>query len=372
MAVIAAAVGAIRAVVRRDVAVLASAAACVALYIAIAQVSLAYNAAKAAAIAAPLVMLTVVGGLLPPARRVYPSLALALLSAIFLVAAVTSSSLALRSAQVRPDSQSEDLGRLRADIEGQSTLYLGRDNYSSWELRQRIAFLGVGARALPFGLRGPPGAARNFGLDSLVTAELNAVRYVIAPRTLYASLPGPELRLVRSTRWHELYERVRPATVRSPLTERFDPGTVLDCTSAEGRRALESRGRAFVRRAPIVARTGAVLVPNRGTVRQSLDLPPGRWELSLRWVSPLPLSLSVAGNVSTLPPYFSDDQRHWRIASVRGGRRVAITVTPGGERRIDVPRTALVGPVAAVREDTPGRFIPVERACGRYVDWVER
>jgi hypothetical protein len=33
-------------------------------------------------------------------------------------------------------------------------------------------------------------------------------------------------------------------------------------------------------------------------------------------------------------------------------------------------RQAMLGAVAATREDTPSQLMPVSRACGRYVDWV--
>ena len=92
----------------------------------------------------------------------------------------------------------------------------------------------------------------------------------------------------------------------------------------------------------------------------------------MSWSSPIPISLEIGRRRLTLPAFIGDGARHWRVASVRGGRALKLGVTPGGERRIDVRRGAQIGRVAAVREDVPGRFVPVGRACGRYVDWIER
>ena len=145
-------------------------------------------------------------------------------------------------------------------------------------------------------------------------------------------------------------------------------------------------GQAFVRPKPVIGPIGkwtfpgggqpaadlpVALVGNRERIHQTIDLPPGRWEISLSWASSLPIDATIGGRRFKLPPYIGDGDRHWRVTSVRGGRPLEIAVRPGPERRFDVPRGAQIGRVAAVREGVRGRFVPVARACGRYVDWIQ-
>lgn len=388
LAVVAAAVGAARTAWRREWALLAATASTVLVYLVVSDVSIAYNGAKALVVATPLLMLVTVSGLLIPAGRPVPRAALALLAASFAVAAATSSTMALRGGTVRPDTQAEAFSQLRQALRGRPTIFLGRDNYSAWELRPtRIGYLGNGARAVGVGNAPQEGAAANKGIDSLRAEELAAAELLVAPNTLYASLPGPEFSQVLHNRWYRLYRRTRESPRRVVLEEESQPGTILDCSSREGRAAVRAGGRAFVRPAPVLGPIGAwtfesggqpppdfpvALASNRETMRQRLRLPRGRWEISLSWASSVPISVEIGGRSLSLPPYLGDGDRHWRVASVRGGRAVEVVVTPGGERRIDVRRGAQIGVVAAVREDVPGRFVPVRRACGRYVDWIER
>ena len=387
LAVVATAVGVARSTWRREWVLLAATAATVMVYLLVSDLSIAYNAAKALVIAAPLLMLVAVSGLLAPPRRPLPRAGLAVLAASFAVAAAASSTLPLRGGSVRPDTQAEAFGQLRDAVRGKATLFLGRDNYAAWELRPTpIAYLGGGARAAGFGSTPQEGAAPNKGIDSLTREELDVPELLIAPNTLYASMPGPEFREVLRNRWYRLYRRTRRSPPRFVLEEQSQPGAILDCSTSEGRATVRTGGRAFVRPQPVLGPVGAwtflsggrpppdssvALAGNRETMRQRILLPPGRWEISLSWSSPIPISAEIGGRRLTLPPFIGDSDRHWRVASVRGGRAVRVGVTPGGERRLDVRRGAQVGPVAAVREDVPGRFVPVRRACGRYVDWIE-
>jgi hypothetical protein len=118
--------------------------------------------------------------------------------------------------------------------------------------------------------------------------------------------------------------------------------------------------------------SAVALVGNRQVVHQRLTLPRGRWEISLSWASSIPIDAAIGRRRMVLPPYIGDGERHWRVAVVRGGRTLNVVMQPGPERRFDVPRAAQLGSVAAVRVRPRGHFVPVARACGRYVDWIER
>ena len=388
LATLATAVGFAITAARRECVLLGTTIFAVLTYLLVAELSIAYNAAKALVIATPLIALVTMAGLLAPIRRTVPALLVAVLAAVFVVGAAQSSVLPLKNGIVRPENQAEAFRQLRDAVAGQPTLFLGRENYAAWELRStRIGYLGRGARADSYGNDPPVGAASNRDVDSLQTWELNAVAWLIAPNTLFASLPGPEFREVLSNRWYKLYKRAGPSPVRQVLSEDGTPGATLRCSTRLGKLAVRAGGRAFVRPRPVIGPVGAwtsleggrpppdmpvALAGNSQELGQVIRLPKGRWEISLSWASSIPVEAKVGRRKIELPPYIGDGDRHWRVASVRGGRRLEIRVRPGPERRFDVPRGAQIGRVAAVREDVKGRFVPVRRACGRYVDFIER
>ncbi len=376
------------AAVRREWVLLSATVFSVAIWGLVSEISLAYNAAKALVIAAPLLALVIMSGLLMRVRRPVPAVTLALLAGLFTVAAAHSSVEPLKNGIVRPNTQSEAFAEMRAAVAGRPTLFIGRENYAAWELRStRIAYLGLGARAKTFGLTPQRGVTIGRDLESVNPKQLNEMEMIVAPNTLFQSLPGPEFREVKSNRWYRLYRRLRPSPPRYALREYLEPGGYLYCTTPRGKRALRAGGRAFVRPAPVIGPvnewtfpgggqtaigSAVALTGNREEIRQTISLPRGRWEISLSWASSLPIDATIDGRRYKLPPYIGDGDRHWRVTSVRGGRAIEVVILPGPERRFDVPRGAQIGRVAAVREDVKGRFVPVRRACGRYVDWIER
>ena len=50
---------------------------------------------------------------------------------------------------------------------------------------------------------------------------------------------------------------------------------------------------------------------------------------------------------------------------------MTVAVEPEAKRRLGVVHTVVLGPLAAVRVDDPGRLLPLRRACGAYVDWYQ-
>ena len=240
-------------VARREWVLLTGMVFTVLTYLLVAEFSLAYNAAKALVIATPLIAMVTMAGLLTPVRRALPALLLAVLTGVFVVGAAQSTVLPLKSGIVRPSAQEEALSEMRAAVAGKPTLFLGRENYAAWELRStKIAYLGVGARAVSFGFRPQQGAIANRDIDSLLPTELERVDLVVAPNTLFQSFPGPDFREVRRNRWYKLYRREHPSAPRFVLNEGDEPGDKLRCSTTGGRETLRLGGRAFVRPEPVI------------------------------------------------------------------------------------------------------------------------
>ena len=112
---------------------------------------------------------------------------------------------------MRPQDLGPDVADFRPLTRGEPTLYLGRDNFVGWELRgsQLSGFQNY----TPLGAHLGERASKSEGdrpavdVDSLDPGALDSFRYLVAPRTAYASVPPPNLRTVRRSRWHVLWER---------------------------------------------------------------------------------------------------------------------------------------------------------------------
>jgi hypothetical protein len=239
--------------------------------------------------------------------------------------------------------------------------------------------LGLGIAIPPNKVAGDSGQPAT-DVDSVEPLLLAFARFLITPRTPYASRPPPNYRPIKWTRWHVLWERRGPTQPRRILAEGEAPGRTLECRTALGRRLAATPGVAYVRPAPVVGKGGMWGAPdgtvtggtveNGGSRQQSLELGPGRWDISLRYRSDLPLRLVADGLKTTMPAYLTDESTFASAGTVawRGGPLgVRISVPP--RRRVEVLRTVRLGTVVATRADERGRLVPLAHACGRYVDW---
>jgi hypothetical protein len=363
---------------RREWGLLAGALAGTSVYVVARPLTLAYFSGKALAVVAPILTLIGVRALAAVAskeRSWVPITAGAVLAAYVLVAGA-SSARALRGAHVRPHERGGDLAAFRPVVEGERTLYLGRDNFAPWELRG-AELLGFQTYDTPLATQiyAVPAKSAGDALEAAVDADsvdpslLASVRYLIAPRTPYASVPPTNFRLVRRTRWHELWERRGPARPRRILAEGEAPGRRLDCDTPEGRRLARSAGVAYVRPEPVVGQAAGA-VQNGASRTQQLLLSPGVWDISLRYFSDVPLRVRAGSLDTTLPPYIADGSTFASAGRVisRGGP-LNVTVEVPGRRRAALVRTVRLGTIVATRVDERGRLVPLARACGDYVDW---
>jgi hypothetical protein len=369
---------------RREWVLLAGALAGISIYAVARPVTLAYFSGKALAVVAPLLTLLGAGALATVASRGRggwaPWAAGAVLVAYVAVAGA-SSAIALRGTHVRPHQRGHDLAAFRSLVEDQPTIYLGRDNWMRWEVRgaQLSGFQAYNS-ALAREIGPVPAKATGEGSqpavdsDSVDPALLASTRYLIASRTPYASVRPEDFRVVERTRWHELWERRGTPAPRQILPgEGEAPGAVLDCASPDGRVLARGSGVAYVRPRPVVGPAQEwrpASVQNGDSRKQTLQLEPGVWDISIRWFSDVPLHLR-AGSLDTTLPAFLGDRTTFASAGrvVSRGGPLEVTVAVPGRRRVATVRTADLGTVVATRVDQPGRLVPLRRACGEYVDW---
>ncbi|MGI8462575.1 MAG: hypothetical protein ACR2OC_13240, partial [Solirubrobacterales bacterium] len=391
--------GVVRAIRRRReepeaAALLAALAAATLIYAGAAIAGTPYTSAKALAIAAPVAMLLALRALLAKrerrttnderpatgARRA-TTLVLAL---TFTVAAALSTFLVLRQAPVAPADHGDELARIRPLVEGDDVLFLGRDDFIAWHLRGAPVsthitnFFSTGS--VP--ARVDPENGEKFDFDAVSAETLDRFDWVLATSSAYASQPPESFELVRRTPSYALWERTGRTIPRQILGEGAAPGALFKCDQKE---APSSSG---VWPIPPIegpeSRWGkaATIAPGE-TATQEIRLTPARWEISLAYDSPRPLSIRVSGpglSGSDLalpanldfrgptPPFPAEpplDIHH------RGAYELEVTLAdaPLAGRLLGVEGEAHLRGLFATPVSAPVKRIAGARTCGEYVDW---
>ena len=410
LGVVALAIAIVRLVRRRELALLAALATSGVIYLGTRELSSTYVQSKALAIAAPLVMLCTLGGLLEPnaeqaggrgrslgdrARRlglrVRDFIALAgprelgdlgrsILAAAFAIGALFSTYLALGGAAVGPELRSADLAELRPPLDGRRVAFLAfADDYSEYELRKADAVVNAGSKANTLPTR--------FDFDSVAHRNLREADIAIATRSPLSSETPDGFRAIRSTDHFTLLERAGPTRPRRSLGEGgpgvgagLPAGRALNCDTPRGRALSRRRGVARVFPTPPVvgdAENWSASAPlprvageavgsanpeilNPGEIpiepgmhpSQALRLSPGRWTVSLQYASSSPLRVEAPGLSAELPEVVDPHGPFWEVGSLRVTDRGEVPFTVGVERPSRI-RRLLQGPESLrTRPDT--------------------
>jgi hypothetical protein len=205
--------------------------------------------------------------------------------------------------------------------------------------------------------------------NSVDAATLDRFSYVITARSAVQSQPPPNFHVVVRSRMYEVWHRVGRTPAQGVLPESGNVGAILDCNSPAGRALARRRGVATVRAEP--RRSGPIpaILPGY-TTQVRLDLPPGRWNLALPYVSPQALRITGGGLDVRLPAYLDRPGTPWPLGRVTShGRPILLTIHQEDPSFLySVTKFAQLDPVWAVRADPP-RKLPLRRACGHFVDW---
>ncbi len=382
LGLLAAVIGALAAVRRRDWSLVAMGASAVVLYAGAWAFASIYVEAKALAIMSPLVVLVALLALFAPGAR---ARARFVFGVVIAVAYAASSLLALRAAPVGFDQRANELQGLAGLIHGRTVAFLGVDRFSGYWLRGTLMRSPGGY--VPSEVRARPSKVWQQGLamdfDTLSAGRLDEFRYVITTRAGYQSTPPPNFEPVVRTPSYALWRRRGPTPHLGIIDVDGTPGAPLDCGTADGRRVLSQGRTATVLADPV---TRGVHAWSRGSpfdapgaASQPLPLGRGRWELSLQYHSQVPLTVSVAGHRVELPPsldgmYLTHQGQgaFWPAGRLNVPRAGQVTVRVSAakpsrlQRLLGVRRQVWLGPLAATR---PGSTqVPVRKACGRFLD----
>ena len=354
--------------VRRELAIPAAAVVAGLIYMRAAAGESPYFAAKGLMIASPLFMLLALRALLAP--RLEAGVAERLMvragAVAFVALALASSAMALRSGYVGPRDHAREMAALRATMERDDgpALVLLTDDFLAWEL------FGVDM-AKPAG--GRPGKVWEFqtpyDFDSVTPAELDRYKWVISTRSLAASAPPPNLRPVRATRSFQLWERTGPTPSRRILAEGAAPAAKLNCSRGAGRRLARADGVAAL--APRQVRTSDLPALTPGVSATGvLELPRGRWQLSLPYVAAQPLRVVAGGLDVTMPANLDRGGPLYAAGTIEVPERRRVAVHIGMQQHGLGSQTQVAYPTAVVaRQVRPEQTVPLREACGREVDW---
>ncbi len=278
---------------------------------------------------------------------------------------------ALRYAYVGPTAHVDDLRSLQPMLGRSRTLFLGWDNFIKWELAGTpVNQPDPEEEPAPVVALRPqkmwaPGQTLDF--DDIQPATLNHYRYIVAPRDPAGSQPPSNMKLVRTTRYYEAWERRGPTPERQTLTEGQEPGAVLDCATAQGRALMRMNGEAAVRQPNVVVPAPALLP--RASASVHLRLKPGTWWLSASYTSPHPIEVATHGLHTTLPANLDRPGPRWPVGTITVTRNAPITVTfHVQDPPLAAPIPAALNAVVAT-PDAPIRTVPLRQACGLYVNW---
>jgi hypothetical protein len=387
---------------RREPAVPVALGACAAIYLVALPLSGDYSQAKALMIAAPLAMLVAVRPLLAglrvrgAARGAALRLSWGALAAAFLAGAAYSSFLALREAPVAPPGHGSELSAFLPILHGKPVLYAGQDRYAAYELLGAdthvplVEFPDAAISANPEKPFDTGDSYSPIDFDSFSAATLDRFPYVITSRAAWNSQAPPGFHRIAATPSYLLWERRGPAPRdRHVLLEGTEAAALAGCAAPEIRILLSNPGRAGLFPAPAIgprARwdAGSVLETG-GRSSQTLNLPAGRWRLSLQYFSPFPLTLRAPGLHEALKPAL-DGQRPQTISLANEGQfwPAGELVSAGGPLRFTIAAAgssaiqrlsgyegkAYLGELVAVPA-RPHRTVPLSRACGGWIDWYE-
>ena len=375
-----------------------------------------YTQAKALAIAAPVVMLIGMRGLLrggalegepgleagEPERAALfarwsaptPLVRWGIVGAgiVFALGAAGSSLLPLRQAAVGPEAQTEQLIGMRSLVEGEDVLFLGRESFVAWELIGADVYAPIvhnyNVTEVPSLYRATSTRAK-FDFDVVPREVLESgaedegepapFDYVITTRAAERSEAPANFEPLRETRDYVLWQRQGPLPPRRTLIEPLGPGAVVDCKRPAERTLPRIDGTARAFTTPPVAGIAwkpSAEVTDGAPAREELMLGPGRWQISLQYASTQPVHLRALGLEVTLEPnlLFRGPSPFYPVGELELDRRrlvpfeISVDAPPLTGRLLGAETRAYLEYVAAT--PAPSReTVPLSRSCGRYLDW---
>jgi hypothetical protein len=347
-----------------------------------------YVQAKALVIPASLLMLIVVLALFSPGggwpKRIFAT--------VFVALAAYSSFLALRDMVVAPENRFAELSEFRDEIDGERVLSLTSDRFADYALRTaevyspafnaeyRVASQITKSQRLPI------------DFDSVPARELNKFPYAVTTSAAYQSQAPPGWEVASETDSYVLWRRTGETPSIAILYEEARPGRVYRCKNPKigaflsaGGQLLTWQPRSVIAKRLYWERDGDqdnALAPGE-EASQEIVLPPGRWELSFQYVSPVTsVSVRAPGLEETLPsgvdaaiPYRPDQGPYWPVDEIESeGETITVSVEADEasslQKLLGVDADAVIGNLSAVNLDGFRMASNATSSCGLFVDHI--
>lgn len=367
---------------RADLALPAGVAGAAIVYLGTVAVGGRYVESKALAVPAALVMLLILGALLLRGG----SRARAVLAVPFIAIAAYSSFLALRDSVVAPTDRFDELREMRGTVEGEEVIDLTTDRFTSYYLRGAEVLSPARNAEEKIGARSGKDFRLPVDFDSVFAETLDLFDYAVTTSTAYQSMAPTNWGPVERSDSYVLWRRNGRTPTTKILAEASRPGRIFRCGNPKFRHILEQGGTALVWPRPRIAKRlfwepDNELEPGE-TASQTINFPPGEWELAIQYSSPVVdvvveadgLRAEVPPGVEGAIPFRPDQGPFFQVGRMRSeGGPVEITVRAGElstlQEVLGVDAPVAVGNVTAVRV-ADVYTTPVGAACGLYVDHV--
>ncbi|HEX3293576.1 MAG TPA: hypothetical protein VHR38_07540 [Solirubrobacterales bacterium] len=402
-----------RALSRRESALPSALLAATLIYLGALAVGTPYTQAKCLAIAAPLIMVIALRGLLsadaiegeegavpegggaswwpPRPLRALAPIAVPLLTVAFAAAAAFSTLLPLRQAAVGPDYHLQEMLQMRPIVDGQNVLFLGRDNFVSWELIGSEVYAPITNHydvEETHALYRATDLNAKFDWDNVPVFVMNKFKWVVTTSAAMQSQAPPGFSPRLRTHDFILWQRDHPVGQRRTLYEPINPGAPLDCgdPGAAKLRNLRGTATAFTVQ-PVVGRVWhpSPELTQTKAAQQRLYLTPGRWDISIQYASTQALQVKASGGPLAAPfdntlrtnLLFRGPSPFYPVGTLEVKRPgevvfdVSVDDPPLIGRLLHTESKAYLTGIAATRADPPRQAVPLRQACGRYVDWYE-
>jgi hypothetical protein len=372
-------------IARRDYALPAAVVSGIAIYLATKYIQDGglYILAKAVIVPAPVVMLLVLGALFAPGggwpKRIF--------AVVFVALAAYSSFLALRDTVVAPDHRLQEQAAFNDQIADRQVLALTSDRFSDYGLRSAE----VSSPAFNSEIRVPSAVTKSQRLpidfDSVTYRTLNKFPYAVTTSAIYQSQAPPGWTLVDSSESYRLWKRTGRTPPLSILYEEARPGRQYRCKNPKIGAFLSAGGQLLTwQPRPVIAKrlywSDNQLEPDQ-TASQRIALPPGTWELSLQYVSPVTgvtvtapgLNVHLPSGMDAAIPYRPDQGPYWPVGEVTSqGGPITVSVRAddihGYQKLLGVDAPAVIGNLTAVRVDGFLGAPNTTASCGLFVDHI--
>ena len=229
-----------------------------------------------------------------------------LLTLAFAAAAAFSTLLPLRQAAVGPDYHLQEMLRMRPIVDGQNVLFLGRDNFVSWELIGSEVFAPItnhyDVEEVPALYRATTLNAK-FDWDNVPPSVMNEFNWVVTTSAAEQSQAPrgfvPRLRTGDFILWH----RTTRSGSAAPCSSRSTPARRSTARTPRGEAAASGRHGDRIHRQP-GDRQGLEPEPRAHPAKpaqQRLYLTPGRWDISIQYASTQALHVTASGGALAAP-----------------------------------------------------------------------